>query len=384
MQLLINTIPLLGEESGIGNYTRQIALAALARPEAFDPTFFYGYPSKKLVAPQESNGRSWLGAIKGIARSGTLPRRLAKKTLYLCNKAASLIRPKTWDCYFEPNFVLLPTVKAHTSIITIHDFSCFRYPQWHPVDRVAHMQKYFWQSVQKATRIITVSETIRQEAIAMYGIAPERIEVIANGVNHELFKPASPAAVAELRRRYGLPAHFILYVGALEPRKNLCNLLSAHNKLPPPLRQRFPLILAGSQGWVNEDIMALIHRQAAHTRLIGHVPLKDLPLFYSACDLFAYPSWYEGFGLPVLEAMSCGRAVLASEDPALMELCAGNASHAPAADVDALSQTMQTMLEDQELRERLGKQAMERARAFSWRAAGQSHLQLFAKTVAQC
>lgn len=379
MRLLINAIPLLGEESGIGNYTRHIAQSALAQPDAYDVTFFYGYPSKKLATLQEKSSSSWLGALRGLARRGTLPRRLAKKALFLANRAANFISPQTWDCYFEPNFVLLPTISASNKIITIHDFSCFRYPQWHPEDRVAHMQKFFWQSVQNATHIITVSETIRQEAANMFGIAKERITAIPNGVSHEIFQPASAAVMADLRQRYGLPAHFILYVGALEPRKNLCNLLTAHSLLPQSLRQKYPLILVGAQGWINNEIMELIHRQAAHTRLVGHVPLADLPAFYSACDLFAYPSWYEGFGLPVLEAMACGRPVLASEDPALMELCEGNAIHAQASDIDALAKALRQILEDQDLRQNLGQAARKRAQDFSWATAGQRHLQLFSQ-----
>lgn len=377
MRLLINAIPLLGEESGISNYTRQVALAVSDCPREFDTTYFYGYPGRKLVAPPEGKYGSWLGSLKGLARKASLARRVSKKFLHWLNLAANAVHPRSWDCYFEPNFVFLPILRAERKVLTVHDFSCFRYPQWHPEERVRYMEKHFWRSVEEADHIITVSETIRQEAASMYGINPAKMTAIPNGVDHALFRPASREAQADLRHRYGLPESFILYVGALEPRKNLSNLLKAHASLPWPLKNRFPLLLIGSQGWINSDILDQIHRLAPHARLLGYVPKKDLPLFYSAAALFAYPSWYEGFGLPALEAMACGRAVITSTDPALRELCAGAALHSPAGDVEALSSQMLRLLEDETLRTSLEANAIQKAATYSWEASVSKHLQIF-------
>lgn len=374
MRLLINAIPLLGEESGIGTYTRQIATAAAAHPADFDLEFFYGYASRKLIQGEDA---SLLGSLKGIARKTRLLRKIGKKILHLANKGANLIHAREWDCYFEPNFVLLPTLRAKRKIITIHDFSCFRYPQWHPEERVRHMRKSFWQSVARADHIITVSETIRQEACEMFDIPKEKLTAAPNGVDHSLFKPASGEAIASLRQRYGLPASFILYVGAIEPRKNLSNLIMAHASLPAPLKRRFPLLLIGSQGWRNEEIMENIHRQAPYVRILGYAPKTDLPAFYSAAAFFAYPSFYEGFGLPAAEAMACGRATLASLDPALQETCGGAALAADANDVDALAEQMRRLLEDEALRSDLESKALERSKCFSWERSAQIHLNVF-------
>lgn len=379
MRLIINAIPLLGGDSGIGNYTRHIGAAALDGPD--DATFYYGYLSKKLAAADNS---SWLASLGGLARKGGLCRRAAKKALSFASRIGSAINPQAWDCYFEPNFVLLPTIKARCSIITIHDFSCFRYPQWHPADRVAYMRKEFWQSVARASHIITVSGAIREEACSMYDIDPARVTAIPNGVDHDLFRPAPPADIAALRQRYGLPEHFILYVGAFEPRKNICNLIKAHALLPLKLRERFPLILVGAQGWNNGEIMDMLRREAAYARLIGHAPLAELPVFYSAADFFAYPSWYEGFGLPALEAMACGKATLASDAPALVELCQGAALHAPPGDVEALAEGLRQLIEDGALRQKMEQTALKRAKDFSWQASASRHLRLFRKIAAIC
>lgn len=380
MRLIINALPLLGEDSGIGTYTRHIGSVVLNN--RIDVTFFYGYLGKKL--PPVSGSASWLTNLGGIARRGSICRRIGKKALAVINSIGNTFNPKIWDCYFEPNFILLPTIHALCKIITIHDFSCFRYPQWHPAERVEYMQRHFWNSVSHATHIITVSEAIRAEAQRMYNIPAERITAIPNGVDHTIFKPAQPQDIASLRQRHDLPDNFILYVGAIEPRKNIHNLIHAHSRLPTSLRNTFPLLIVGAPGWNNTDIMNLIHQQTTHVRLIGHVPLADLPLFYAAADVFAYPSWYEGFGLPVLEAMACGRAVLASDIPALTELCADAAMYAPPDDVAAMSLALRELLENTSLRHQLEAKAILRAQDFSWADSGNKHCKIFADIMATC
>lgn len=379
MRLLINTIPLLGQESGIGNYTRQIAAAVARQPEEFDLTCFYGYPSRRIMPePSEGHG-SWLGSLRGLARKTQLVRRIGKKILYLANSAANAIHPRSWDCYFEPNFVILPNIRADCRIITVHDFSCFRYPQWHPADRVRHMENFFWDSVRRADHIVAVSSPIRTEAIEKFRIPKERITVIPNGVDHGHFRPASPQAVASLRRRYKLPERFILYVGALEPRKNLVNLLKAYSLLPKQAKERCSLLLIGSEGWNQDEIMKAISSQAPYARHLGYVPKADLPAFYTAAEFFAYPAWYEGFGLPALEAMACGRAVLTSTDPAVSELCAGACLKAAPDDIEGLAKLMREMLENDGLRARLEQNALQKAAGFSWTRSARAHMDLFKK-----
>ncbi len=383
MKVLINTIPLLGEQTGVGNYTRQIARALAARQGVFDPVFFYGYYSKKLSgAAAEGETGSLLTKIKELAAQQTLIRRICKKALTVTSAAYSALRGVTYDCYHEPNFILLPTIRARRAVLTAHDFSCFLHPQWHPVERVRHMEKYFRGSLKRADYVITISETIRREAMELFGLAPERIRVIHNGVEHGCFRPYSPESLIAFRRKYSLPERFILYVGTMEPRKNLYNLLLAHAALPDALKKSFPLILVGSKGWNNADILNLIKKHPAHARLLGYVPEADLPAFYSAASLFAYPSWYEGFGLPVLEAMACGCPVLTSDHAALVEVCGGAARHTPPGDVSAMSECLREMLEESSLRADLHNRGLERAAMFSWEKSARKHLELFAELCA--
>lgn len=383
MRLLINAIPLLGQQTGIGNYTRQIAKSALAMPSEVRTTFFYGYYSDKLREPAAESKANFIYSIKNLAKKATLIRRVCKKGVALGNVAYNFIRRRNLDCYFEPNFLLLPAIRAARNVITVHDFSCFLYPQWHPAERVRQMETNLWKSVERADKIITVSESIRKQAIEQFGLDEKRLVVIPNGVDHSLFHIMDEDVKRRARERYDLPENFILFVGTLEPRKNLSNLLLAYALLPHWLKLRFPLLLAGSNGWKNAEIMRLMRDQGRYVRFMGYMPENDLAALYGCASLFVYPSWYEGFGLPVLEAMACGCPVLASTDPALMELANGAALHTPAAEVEKMRNVIHEMLEDEKLRRELAQKGLAQAARFDWRKSASDHLRLF-RDVCSC
>lgn len=375
MKLLINAIPLLGQQTGVGNYARYVAEAALG-PET---TFFYGYYSKTL--PGHNPKTRFIQQIRQIARKRSIFRRICKKGLTLGNLAFNYLFDSVYDCYFEPNFLLLPPIRARHSVITIHDFSCFQYPQWHPAERVRQMENQLWKSAERADRIITVSESIRKEAIEKYGLPAGKVTVIPNGVNHDLFQPASQPARDVLLRKYDLPREFVLFVGAVEPRKNLKGLIEAYSALPESLKRKFPLIFAGSCGWNNEEIIGLM--QKGRIRFLGYLPENDLSTLYSCATLLVYPSWYEGFGLPVLEAMACGCPVLASTDAALRELSDNSACHVQPGDIAAMSNALRELLEDENRRRELSLAGLARAQAFDWDKSAMRHLRLFGE-VAGC
>lgn len=372
----------MGAPTGVGHYTRQITESIAAHRETFDPTFFYGYCSKKLPNAAEGGAHSVMGGIKRLLARQTFLRRVAKKTLTVADGLRNALCGETYDCYFEPNFVLLPTIRFRRSVLTAHDFSCFLYPQWHPAERVRYMEKHFRGSLERADAVVTVSEAMRREAIELFGLDAKRVMTVHNGVDHERFRPCSPERTARLLGRHALPERFILYVGTVEPRKNLCNLLLAYALLPEPLKERFPLVLAGAEGWKNADIHRLVESMSSHVRLLGYVPIAELPALYSAATLFAYPSWYEGFGLPVLEAMACGCPVLTSDHAALLEVCGGAALHTPPGDPEAMSARLRELLKDENLRDALRGRGLERAARFSWDASAQKHMELFIRLCA--
>lgn len=384
MDILLNAIPLLGKQTGIGHYTRKIAEALVENNNNFNTTYFYGYCySKKYITECENNK-----IYNGI---GSLKKYISKYPFIYssCKKISSmaftvwhslnkqLYDKQLYDCYFEPNFVLLPQIHAKYSILTVHDFSCFLYPQWHPYERVHFMEKYLPTSLDRADIIITVSETIRKEAIKLFNLDPNKVIAIPNGVDLMRFHPQSLNFCQELRKRLKLPEHFILSVGTIEPRKNLLGLLKAYSNLPIELQKRFPLLLVGAQGWNNTSIFQEIKRQSQYVHFLGYVNDRDLPGLYCTADVFVYPSYYEGFGLPALEALACGCPVLISKDPALCEVCGDAALQISADDVDSMTNYLKILLNNKELKNDLKQRGIKRAALYSWDKSIYKHLELF-------
>ena len=369
MKLFIDTTSLISEETGIGRYTRMVACAA-ARSSLFEAHFGPCDPQ----APKSSGS---ISRLKEALRTYPWLFRSAKTAFSILQRAGRLFSPR-FDCYFEPNFILKNSVKSRTAAVTVHDLSCFLYPEWHPLERVRHMERHFEKSLARAATVITVSQAAKKDLMKMFGTEEEKITVIKNGVDHALFSPRDASVLEKSRASLHLPEHFILHVGTVEPRKNLKTLLHAHSLLPAPLRAHFPLLLAGASGWRNQSLNNLI-RKARDVHYLGYLPEETLSILYNAADLLCCPSWYEGFGLPVIEAMACGCPTVVSTDPALVETSGPAALHVPPDDAEGLSCAIRQVLEDTSLRTQMRAQGYKRAQAFSWEQSAEAHLDLFLK-----
>jgi glycosyltransferase involved in cell wall biosynthesis len=213
------------------------------------------------------------------------------------------------DLIHEPAFVG-PLASACPFVVTIHDLSFLFYPQGFRTLNRLYLKLFTRWSVQRARRIIAVSESTKRDLVQHYGISPARIDVVYNGVDPS-FRLLPAAEVAAFKAERGLPDRFILFVGTLEPRKNVVRLIESYAHLP---KARPPLMLVGGRGWLYDKIFARVEalNLADEIRFVGYIPAEDLCLWYNAADLFVYPSLYEGFGLPPLEAMACGTPVVTS------------------------------------------------------------------------
>lgn len=277
-----------------------------------------------------------------------------------------MLRQANGFVYHSPNYFLA----AHDgpSVATVHDLSLRRFPQMHPSARRRYFDLAFERSLQRAAMLITDSEAVRQELITDYGVAPERVKAVHLGVD-PVFRPRPAAELRPVLDRLGLTqGRYTLAVATLEPRKKLDQLMRAYAQLPAALRATYPLVLTGAPGWLNTSMQALIEQARAQGWLhyLGFVPQADLPSVYAGAHAYAMTSIYEGFGLPMLEAMACGVPVLTSTLSCMPEVAGGAALLANPDDLDELRQQLERLLTDHAWREAAVSRGLARAKELSW------------------
>jgi glycosyltransferase involved in cell wall biosynthesis len=267
------------------------------------------------------------------------------------------------DVFWGPrHFMPLALPRRTAAVVTLHDLTFLRYPRTMRRLRAPIARALVPRGLRRARRIITDAQSVRDELRALPGLAGAKIEVVPLGVGPE-FRPAVAAEVAEVRARYGLERPYVLAVGALEPRKNLATLVAAHRRLREASGWTGDLVLAGGDAW------RLGRDELAGARRLGFVPDADLPALYTAAELLACPSLYEGFGLPVVEAMACGAPVVCADIPVFREVAGEAAVLVPPTDVAALAGAIGRVLGDPALRRELAGRGRERARGFDWDVA---------------
>jgi glycosyltransferase involved in cell wall biosynthesis len=272
-----------------------------------------------------------------------------------------------------------PLSASCPTVVTVHDLSFLRFPSaFRPHNRI-YLTLLTRASTRRAARVIAVSESTRQDVILLCGVPPEKILAIPNGVNPE-FSPADPAAVAEFRRDKGLPDRYILYLGTLEPRKNVVRLVDAYARLrsapsrPGGLggttvrRSVPPMVIAGAKGWFYGEIFARVAELNLTDYVLfpGFIPGEELPWWYRGAEVFVYPSLFEGFGLPVLEAMACGTPTITSTASSLPEVAGDAAILVNPDDTNELAEAMHQVLVSPNLAEQLRCAGPRQAAHFSW------------------
>jgi len=264
-----------------------------------------------------------------------------------------------------------PAAWAGPTVITVLDLSFMLYPErFRPLNRL-YLRVFTRLSARRARRVIAISENTRRDAVRLLGLDAAKVQTVYCGVS-PAFQPQGAQDVEAFRRRKGLPARFILFLGTLEPRKNIVGLLEAYAGLRGRWGARRggapPLVIAGAKGWYYEEVFKKAQQLALQSdvRFVGFAPAEELPLWYSAADLFVYPSLYEGFGLPVLEAMACGAPVITSNCSSLPEVVGPAGLMVDPTDSAALTEAMWRILTDEERRAALGEEGRRRAAQFSW------------------
>ncbi len=277
-----------------------------------------------------------------------------------------------------------PVVAACPTIVTVHDLSFLRFPAaFRPLNRW-YLSWVTRASVGRAARVIAVSESTRRDVIALCGIPPERVVTIPNGVTED-FSPASPLDSAAFRRQRGLPAHYILFLGTLEPRKNLLCLLEAYASWRRRQAGTAKLVIAGGKGWYYERIFARVGELGLAGEVIfpGYVPARELPWWYRAADAFVYPSMFEGFGLPVLEAMACGTPTITSTALALADVAGGAALLVDPTNTEALADAIGRVMGDPATAEALRLAGPCQAARYSWTRTAAATVSLYCSVLGE-
>ena len=278
---------------------------------------------------------------------------------------------------------LLPPLNEIPTVLTVHDLIFERYPQYHKRMNYLYLRASMPTYCRRATAIIAISEATKADLVQFYGIDPNRATVIPEAAG-PAFRPQSPKHVEAARRRYGLPQRYILTVGTVEPRKNLIRLLDACG---PLLADGLAdsLAVVGGKGWLYHGLLR--HLEALSWRdkvvLTGFVPDEDLPALYSGALLTVQPSLFEGFGLPVLEAMACGSPVCASRTGSLREVGAEVAAYFDPMETEEIRATLRKVLGTPDMRQEMRQKGLDRAALFSWRRTAEETLALYERVIQQ-
>lgn len=356
--------------TGIGRYALELARGLPQHP-AIDRVRYFalrGWVPLQVLLESESGA-----SAQAASRQPSLRTRLAGNRVAVRVYHALIPQLQRWQLraeqgaiYHSPNY-FLPPFPGRT-VATIHDLSHHLHPQFHPAARIDYMRRALPDCLRRADHLITDAESVRQELVEHFGYPAERITAIPLGASPS-FRPHSPQEASARISQWDLqPQSYSLYVGTIEPRKNLDRLLTAYETLPQALRQRYPLVLAGGSGWRSEHTHQRIARAASAgwLRYLRYVSQEDLPALYAGARVFVYPSLYEGFGLPVLEAMASGVPVITSNCSSLPEVVGSAALQVHPEDEAALAQAMARALQDDSWRAHASAAGLQRSAQFSW------------------
>jgi glycosyltransferase involved in cell wall biosynthesis len=360
MLIGIDGIPLKDIKTGVGHYTFELARSlALASPkdqlEIISPfPFLPANQSEQAQQALPPNLRAMQVRVNVLARNWWtvgLPRYIKRRSL---------------DLFHGTNYDI-PLWKRCPTVLTIHDLSPFLYPETHEARHVRRARRRLPLMARIATQIVTSSESARDEVVEHLHVPREKV-VAVPAAARSIFRPLPPEQTVEARKRLGVEDEFLLFVGTIEPRKNLIVLLSAYRELLRATELRPQLVIVGKKGWLTDEFFIRVRESglAERVRFTGYLADSDLCALYSSCRSFIYPSKYEGFGLPPLEAMACGAPVIASRIPSIVEIVGTAGTLVPPDSADALAQSIAALLRDENRRQHLSSAAIRRAGVFSW------------------
>ena len=377
MRILVNALPFVGVLTGIQRYARCL-YREIEKLSGISVGYFNGIRCHPSM-PQQRDAQVW---ARKTERLWKIPPSFFTELrilhwLALEQRLKMIAHTRRFDVYHETTS-FPAAVRGLPVVHTVYDLSLLKHRDKHPRERVMLFDFFFKRRLPYATHVLTISEFMRQEILEELRLPEDRVTAVPLAPE-AVFYRRSPEQVAQVLAKAGWPSEYFLFVGTLEPRKNLPLLLQALARS----KTRVPLILAGWQGWGGPDWESDLERLKLRERVVctGYVDEEALACLYSGAAAFVYPSWYEGFGLPVLEAMACGCPVICSNTSSLPEVAGDAAILIDPRDAEGLANALDTVLDDSALQQSLAQLGLKKAAEFSWENTALRTLEVFANVV---
>ena len=366
-KIALDYTPAYEQGGGIGRYVRELVTALARLDQTTEYRLFVAGARRDDLPPTPGNNFHWHPArfspiwFARVWHRARVPLSVEAFTGRV-------------DLFHATDFVLPPTLPGTKTLLTVHDLSFVRVPETASPSLKAYLDKVVPRSIASADHVLADSQATKDDLIALYGVAEGKVTVLLSGVDARFRRVNDPGMLRALREKYRLGERpYIFSVGTVQPRKNYARLIRALAALRAEGRD-IGLVIAGGRGWLDDPIYSAIRGNglAQYVQLIGFAHDEDLPGLYSGAAAFAFPSLYEGFGLPILESMACGTPVGTANVSSLPEVAGNDALMIDPTDVDALTDALRRVLDDETLRRRLIAGGLERAREFTWDRAAQN------------
>lgn len=367
----INALQLSSRNSGIGNYICHIVSSLLALSD----DQYTIYLSRGNMQNEWYNNQNVCLKEKPFRKE-----QFYRRNIYELSGFGLDLSREGLSLFWSPDTkvpLLMP--KNIPFIVTVHDLAILREPATYLLSRVVYWRKLFKLAIQRSACVVAISNNTKKDLIDLMGVSPEKIRVVYNGVS-PCYKPVeNPFLLEQVASKHHLPARFLLFVGLISPRKNIKGILNAFSILKKTYRIPHRLVIVGEKGWRYQADLSLVKKLGLEEDIIftGYVDDKDLPAIYSLADVFIFPSLYEGFGLPVMEAMACGTPVVTSNASALAEVVGTSGvlinPHIP----EEIAYKVNLILSDPQLSSLLTVAGKERAKMFSWEKAARELIEIF-------
>lgn len=389
MQIVVNTNSLLTPLTGIGQYTYQVSKALRELDRENDYTYYYGFFSPELfrntgesasgpAGPEQQKIRFYQQvkqSLKKIPLIGPVGREL--RTTF--SRTLQMVAGRKFDLYFEPNFIPLPEIRARNVVTMVFDLSVLLYPQWHPQERVRIFKRHFARGLKRSDVVLTSTQFIRGQILEHLNVPAEKLAVTPISCNKEIFRPHDAEECRRFAEQNRIPENFLVFVGSIEPRKNITGLLKAFLALPERVRKELSIVFCGPSGWKNADVYKFIEENGLleKIRFMHYISDQNLAYLYNRATALVYPSFYEGFGLPPLEALCCGCPVVASDIPPHREVCGDAALYCDPASPESIARQIERAFDSRALRGELRAKGLAQAAKFDWNTTARQTLEVF-------